>query len=101
MKGLLIISFVLLVLLQIAIAQQSDCRLIQGPNKVTLNVNWCSQPVIATLPEEYIGYCSNARCKSSHEVHRNTERVTRGKQFALFSRHMYMLCYRTLHTKGQ
>jgi len=81
MNGLLVVSFALFVLLQVSMAQGPDCiRIEEGPKPIKLSVNWCSQPVTATLAGP-IGYCTNARCRSSHKVHLPTDQVTRGESF--------------------
>lgn len=75
MKGLLVVLFAML-LLHVATAQK--CIRIQSSASVKVNVDWCSEPVTATLPTP-IGYCANARCVSYHRLHIPTGQVKRGK----------------------
>lgn len=78
MKGLLIISFLVLHLLYAAKAQDECIR--STTSQVSVDVSWCSQPVIVTLPNSMVaGYCGNARCKSSHKTHSTPEQVVRSK----------------------
>ena len=77
MKGLLIISFLVLALLYGTARAQDQCsRAVITNEQVTVNVNWCSVPATATLPE--FGYCANARCMSSHKTHSTPEQVVPG-----------------------
>lgn len=64
---------------------------------VTVNVNWCSQPVIATLPES-VGYCANAKCKSSHVIHTKIKKVIQGKHFCSCLAGTCVQCYLTCRT---
>lgn len=72
---LLIISFLVLGLLHIAAAR--EC-IRSETYAISVTVNWCSQPVTATFSEP-IGYCINARCKSSHRIYSPFEEVNWGK----------------------
>ena len=77
MKGLLIISFLMLALLYGTKAQDQCGRAETFNEQITVDVNWCSVPVTATLPGP-IGYCSNARCVSSHKTYSTPEQVFTG-----------------------
>lgn len=75
MKELLIISFVLLVALYVGAVP--ECIRVEINETATFDVDWCSQPVRVILPEP-IGYCTNARCRSSHKTHTARENITLG-----------------------
>lgn len=66
MKGLLILTLALLVFLHAVIAQ--DCQRIKTYD-IKVKVNWCPQPAEASLKDRNIsiGYCINAKCRSSHK----------------------------------
>ena len=77
MKGLLIISFLVLHLLYAAKAQDECIR--STTSQVSVDVSWCNVPATATLPSPMVaGYCANARCKSAHMTHPTPEKVDRG-----------------------
>ena len=76
MKGFLIILFLMLVLLYAVSAQ--ECIRITSSAPVQVQVGWCNNKVTASLPEA-IGYCSNARCKSTHKIHTTPEQLERSK----------------------
>lgn len=78
MKGFLITLFLMLVLLYAVSAQLEECLRVETSAPVSLNVNWCNQKVTANLPNP-IGYCSNARCKSSHRIHTTPDSLEQSK----------------------
>lgn len=75
MKGLLITLLIVLVCLYIGAGQ--DCIVVEADEPATFDVSWCSDPVKVILPEP-VGYCANARCRSSHKAHVERENVTIG-----------------------
>ena len=77
MKGSLITSFLVLCLLYAATAE--DC-IRKETSEISVNVGWCSEAVTATL-DNPIGYCSNAKCRSTHKMHTSPEVIVRGKHF--------------------
>ena len=79
MKEFLIISFLILVLLYAASAE--DCVRVLTHQPISVDVNWCTQPVNALLPSP-IGYCTNARCRSSQGMDYMPNQMTRGKQYS-------------------
>jgi len=54
------------------------CIRVETTEKATFDVDWCNKPVTVTLPEP-IGYCANARCRSSHKTHHSREIYVHGK----------------------
>ena len=72
MRELLIV--LLTVLVPCAVLQ---CIRVETIEPAIFDVDWCDQPVIANLPEP-VGYCANARCRSSHKTHVTRENVTLG-----------------------
>ena len=77
MKESLIISFLVLAFLY-AVEAQEDCIRVVTNAPVKVRVGWCSEEVSASIPNG-IGYCTNARCKSTHKTHLVPEQVVRGK----------------------
>ena len=75
MKELLIILLTVLVALYVGAVP--ECVRVETTEPATFDVDWCDQPVIVNLPEA-VGYCGNARCRSSHKTHVIRENVTLG-----------------------
>ena len=81
------ISVLLLALLHVFTAQ--ECIRAET-HTATVIVNWCSQPVTATLSEP-IGHCINVGCKSSHRKYVPLEEVNWGKQICNYSAQSVLL----------
>lgn len=75
MKGLLIILLMMLAALHAGALE--ECIRVETTEPAMFDVDWCSQPVTTTLPEP-IGYCANARCRSSHKTHHSREIYVHG-----------------------
>lgn len=79
MKGLLVISLLILVAFYFGAVQ--GCIRIESNEPALFDVEWCTEPVSVALPEP-IGYCTNAKCRSSHKTHTSPrENITIGMFF--------------------
>ena len=75
-KELSVILFMVLVASYLVCAVD-ECIRVETNEVVPVDVGWCNQPVFVELPEP-VGYCANAKCRSSHKTHTAIENITRG-----------------------
>ena len=90
MKELLVI--LLMVLVALYVGAVPDCIRVETTEPATFDVDWCDQPVIVNLTKP-VGYCGNARCRSSHKTHAIRENVTRGMFYYIGNRQFSYCCY--------